>query len=64
MKEWDEVNGVDGGILSLSRCVFLFISKHENLVEDPSNDLSIEIIHMILDKRQGYTIFNSNKAYE
>ena len=55
---------MDGGIFSLARCVILFISKHENLVEDPSNDLSIDIIHMILDKRQGYTISNSNEAYD
>ena len=28
--------GVEGGIVILARCVFLFFREHENLVLDPS----------------------------
>ena len=33
------VNGVDGGIVSLSRCEHHFIRLHENLVQHPSNNI-------------------------
>ena len=37
----DGVKGLDGGIVILASCEFHFISEHENLLQHPSNNISI-----------------------
>ena len=37
----DEIKGVDGGIVISAGCKHQFIRVHENLVQHPSNNLSI-----------------------
>ena len=40
-KKWMKRNEVEGGIFILARCEFHFIRVHENLVQHPSNYISI-----------------------
>ena len=40
----DEIKRVDGVIVILARCDFHFIREYENLVKDPSKDISIPYI--------------------
>ena len=35
-RKGDGIMGVEGGIITLARCVFLFIREHDKLVKDPS----------------------------
>ena len=37
----DWVKGVEGEIVILAHCVFHFIRVHDNLVQHPSNNISI-----------------------
>ena len=35
------VKKVEGGIVILARCKFHFIREHENMVQDPCNNISV-----------------------
>ena len=42
----DGVKGVDGGIVILVSCEHHFIRVHENLVQHPSNNISIGLLEI------------------
>ena len=44
-KEGDWVKGVEGGIIFLASCEHHFVRLHENLLQHPSNNISIGYCH-------------------
>ena len=57
-RERDGVQGVDGGIFNLAICEYHFIRVYENLVQHPSNIISLDIFNFPLNPGIKSELFN------